>query len=298
MQEEKPLVSIIIPSYNSDLYIEEAIISALNQTYSNKEVIVIDDGSIDNTQEILKKYKDRIKILTQENQGVAKARNTGIKHSNGEYVANLDADDKWYIDRLEKMIPFMISNNLDIITSNYIYVDESRMVINNKPAFFENYTAPNPSKQYHSLLREATAFTFMIVKREILNEIDGYDDNLNGEAEDYDLWLRLLQKGAVWGYFPYVTAEYMVRRGGLSKKYSKNRKKALKSIFMKHSPYIGKYKALRLYRYHLGSYYFDILLITLKCKDYKRTFISLIRLFKTPLFILRIPWIIMKKMAN
>ena len=95
MNNEPPLVSVIIPSYNCGKYIDEAVSGVLNQTYPNVEVIVIDDGSTDNTLDILSKYRNEIKVISQPNQGVAKARNTGISAAAGKYIATLDADDRW-----------------------------------------------------------------------------------------------------------------------------------------------------------------------------------------------------------
>lgn len=123
-----PKVSIIIPTYNCAQYIELALLSALEQTYQNKEIIIIDDGSTDDTRAVLKKYiknKD-VNYIYQENQGVSQARNTGISVAQGSYVATLDADDTWSNTRLEKMIAFLEGNDYDIAISNFYIVDEYR----------------------------------------------------------------------------------------------------------------------------------------------------------------------------
>ena len=86
-------VSIIIPSYNCASYVEEAVQSALSQTYSDCEVVVINDGSTDNTEEVLAPYRDKIVYISQENKGLAGARNSGIKRASGDYITFLDADD-------------------------------------------------------------------------------------------------------------------------------------------------------------------------------------------------------------
>ena len=100
----KPLVSAIIPNYNYSRYIGEAVESALNQTYKNIEVIVVDDGSCDDSLKVLSAYVDRIKVVSQKNAGVAMARNNGVEVSTGEYVAFLDADDVWLPDKVEKQV--------------------------------------------------------------------------------------------------------------------------------------------------------------------------------------------------
>ena len=107
---EKELVSIITPCYNGEKYIAETIDSVLAQTYQNWEMLIIDDGSQDNSVEIIKKYvkKDsRIQLIQQENSGSASARNNGIRNCRGQYIALLDADDLWLPEFLEKQIEFM-----------------------------------------------------------------------------------------------------------------------------------------------------------------------------------------------
>ena len=96
-----PLVSVIIPTFNCGRYVEDAVESILNQTYRRFEIIVVDDGSTDDTGSKLKKYKERVQVVTQENQGSSKARNVGLELSRGEYVAFLDADDRWRPEKLE-----------------------------------------------------------------------------------------------------------------------------------------------------------------------------------------------------
>jgi glycosyltransferase involved in cell wall biosynthesis len=97
----EPLVSVIIPTFNCGRYVEDAVESVLNQTYRRFEIIVVDDGSTDDTGSKLKKYVDRVRVVTQKNQGSSKARNVGLDLSRGEYVAFLDADDRWRPEKLE-----------------------------------------------------------------------------------------------------------------------------------------------------------------------------------------------------
>ena len=100
-----PLVSIIIPVYNASKYVEQSVYSAINQTYRNIEVIAVDDGSTDNSYELLKTIKDtRLKVFKQLNQGACVARNRGIQESTGEYVKFLDADDFLYQDAIERQV--------------------------------------------------------------------------------------------------------------------------------------------------------------------------------------------------
>ena len=102
-----PMVSVIIPCYNCEKYLEEALQSAFNQTYKNYEVVVVDDGSTSNAvAEICRKYKDKLKYFRQENRGQSAAKNAGIYNSSGTYLAFLDADDVWLSEKLDKQVSY------------------------------------------------------------------------------------------------------------------------------------------------------------------------------------------------
>ncbi|MDE6952375.1 MAG: glycosyltransferase [Erysipelotrichales bacterium] len=130
----KPLVSIVTPCYNSENYIFETIESVINQTYSNWEMIIVDDISIDNSIEIIKKYceKDsRIKYyILEEKGGASLARNKAIRESKGKYIAFLDSDDLWKEEKLEKQVKFMEENNYDFTYHNYELINENSKKIN------------------------------------------------------------------------------------------------------------------------------------------------------------------------
>lgn len=123
------LVSVIIPAYNAGKFISETIDSVLNQSYANWELIVINDGSKDNTLEIITGYatKDkRISVITKENSGVSETRNKGIDASGGEFIAFLDADDVWLKDNLQKKVECLINNPaIDYVFSNMLQADEN-----------------------------------------------------------------------------------------------------------------------------------------------------------------------------
>jgi glycosyltransferase involved in cell wall biosynthesis len=129
MHRNEPLVSVIIPAYNCESFISSAIDSVLAQTYKNYELIVVDDGSIDETRDKILKYNDKIKYIYQVNGGVAKARNTGIKYSRGSYIAFLDADDIWEKYKLEiQMSFFMKKKEVDLIFCNFRNIKNKSLV--------------------------------------------------------------------------------------------------------------------------------------------------------------------------
>ena len=110
------LISVIIPTYNRAHLIKRSAQSVLNQTYKNLELIIVDDGSTDNTKEVIDSLNDeRIVYVKQENHGVSSARNTGINVANGKYIAFQDSDDIWHSDKLEKQINTLKQNNADIV---------------------------------------------------------------------------------------------------------------------------------------------------------------------------------------
>jgi len=131
---DKPLVSIITPSYNAEKYIEETILSVINQTYTNWELIIVDDISTDGTLEIIKDFsaKDsRIKWYElNEKGGASIARNMAIRESSGKYIAFLDADDVWKTEKLEKQVEFMETKQCDFSFHNYELINENSVCLN------------------------------------------------------------------------------------------------------------------------------------------------------------------------
>ena len=118
--EKNPLVSVVIPCYNDAQYIEQSVYSALNQTYTNIEVIVVDDGSNEETKEVLKKLEPKItKLITQKNKGQSSARNIGIKEAKGEYILVLDSDDFFEPTFCEKAIEILKKKNKAKIVTSY-----------------------------------------------------------------------------------------------------------------------------------------------------------------------------------
>ena len=127
-----PLVSVIIPAYNAENTIESTMSSALSQTYSNIEVVVVNDGSIDNTENVLiSKFGNdsRVRVITQINQGVSVARNTGIEQSSGEYIVFLDSDDYLENSFVSTLISLISKSNSDIAFCAYRWVDENDAIL-------------------------------------------------------------------------------------------------------------------------------------------------------------------------
>ena len=116
------LITIIIPIYNCEKFIDRCLNSIINQTYKNIEIILINDGSTDNSMQIIDKYKEkdnRIKVIDKKNEGVSASRNIGIELSNGEYITFVDADDWLELDAIEKMYNTIVAHNVDVVRANY-----------------------------------------------------------------------------------------------------------------------------------------------------------------------------------
>ena len=110
-----PLVSIVIPNYNGGLFLLESVSSALAQDYPNFEIIIVDDGSTDNSVEVLDSFRNKIIVIEKENFGAASARNLGILAASGEFVAFLDSDDLWEPNKLTMQMKYMLDANLDLV---------------------------------------------------------------------------------------------------------------------------------------------------------------------------------------
>ncbi len=180
-------VSVIIPSYNSAHFVTTAVDSVLAQTYQNFEILVIDDGSRDNTREVLERYGTRICYINQENAGVAAARNKGIEQSRGRYVSFLDADDTWYPEKLEKQVEALSKNpNCKFCYSAVMWVDDNLEELGIRHS--HRKTSPLEDLLFYGNIIGSTCG--VICERNLLNEIGGFDPNLS-QCADWDMWIRL-----------------------------------------------------------------------------------------------------------
>lgn len=185
-----PSISVLMPAYNTEKYVGEAIESVLNQTFKDFEFIIIDDGSTDKTWEIIQEYakKDnRIVALKNEtNLKICKTLNRGIEIAKGKYIARMDADDWSYPDRLERQFVFMESNPNVVISGGTMEVcDESLNVLNRRRYNLTDTEIRKKLFRYSPFCHATT-----IMKTELVKSVQGYNSELHG-AEDYDLYFRL-----------------------------------------------------------------------------------------------------------
>lgn len=206
------LISVIIPTFNSARFLSKAIKSALEQSYQNIEILVVDDGSTDETERIVKKWqkKDkRIRYLKHKKQkGLSAARNTGIGASKGKFIAFLDADDIWMEDKLEKQIK-KIKKGADLVYSDAILIDEEGKK-KKKTLWEEIKVMPRAGKDCLKFLFQKNFIvpaSSLILKKEIFKKIGGFDERLRS-VEDYDFCLRIVAQGCKISYLNSPTLFY------------------------------------------------------------------------------------------
>lgn len=206
--KQDSLVSVIIPAYNAERFVCEALRSVLNQTYEYLEVIVVDDGSKDRTAEIVREVAaedKRVRLLQQENRGVAAARNLGIERARGAFIAPLDADDLWYPEKIEQQVQRMVrgGDGMGMVYSWWVGVDEdSAITLTATPLVVEG-------DLYELLLfTNFVAASAPLFRYSALKEVGLYDPQLRAQGgegcEDWDLSLRVADRfsiGVAPGYF-------------------------------------------------------------------------------------------------
>ena len=183
-------VSVIVPAFNAASYLPEAIESALNQSFLPREIIVVDDGSTDNTAELLDSYGDKIRYIHQENQGPAVARNRGIAEAKGRLIAFLDADDVWLPEKLQKQVEFLARNH----TTGLVHTDYCFLHMETS-----NWSpSPHGSKEFSGWCYprffdgNGVFMSTALVRRECLDAVGLFDEQIRSPTvEDYDLWFRI-----------------------------------------------------------------------------------------------------------
>jgi glycosyltransferase involved in cell wall biosynthesis len=186
MSTERPLVSAIIPAYNSAAFLARAIRSALAQDYPNKQVIVVDDGSTDNTEEIAKSFGAEIIYVRQENAGPAAARNRGIKETRAEYIAFLDSDDEWLPGRLSKCIQPMIEDDSIGLTYCLSFVRR----LDGREEIYGRIARETPLHRSMIFQPRTQSTPATTCRRSILEQVGGFDRDLK-RCQDHDLWIRI-----------------------------------------------------------------------------------------------------------
>ena len=209
---KKPTVSVIIPTYNRGWILKDAIDSVLAQNYPGYELIVVDDGSIDNTRAILDSYGRDIIVLQQPNQGVSAARNRGISESRADLIAFLDSDDLWLPQKLTRQLAFFRSQ-------------PDAFICQTEETWVRNGVRVNPKKRHAklsgrifepSLALCLVSPSAVMIRKTLFDSVGLFDEDLPA-CEDYDLWLRVSCRYPVF----LIDEPLLIKRGGHADQLSK-----------------------------------------------------------------------------
>lgn len=207
------LVSVIIPTYNRADLISESIESSLNQTYRNVEVIVVDDGSKDKTQEVCTKYRDRIEYYYKQNGGIGSALNYGIKKMNGKWFKWLSSDDVLTLDAVEVLLKYAHESEAMIVYADYDIID-------NDSKFVKKFLEPHFDSYYEYASALWTRFigngSSILIHKSCFDKVGLFDETLHS-AEDYDWWLRacLIHRYRFF-HLPKVVLKYRIHNKQLT----------------------------------------------------------------------------------
>ncbi len=214
----KPKVSVVVTCYNYGKYVAGSLESLQNQTFSDFEVIIVDDGSTDNSEEQISPFLQdkRFRYIKQKNGGQANAKNRGIKESHGEFIAFLDADDLWLPEKLEKQILLFAHHDVGIVYSGVSCIDTE-----SKPIFMEKggkYLQPRRGKVItYFIYDNFIPFSSVIVRKDCFDSMGMFDESL-AMGIDWDLWIRFSTKYQ----FDFCDEAFLLYRIGHSGQMSKN----------------------------------------------------------------------------
>lgn len=205
--------SIIIPSYNSGAYLREAIDSALNQVDVDFELIVVNDGSTDNTDDIIDQYGSEIKYIKQDNQGLSGARNSGAKYAEGDVLAFLDADDTWHPKKLKYQNEKLTEGYPVVYTNRFNFGD-----VGDLPKIQSDVTPMREGDIWFDLLHgNIITASSSIINKDLFETFNGFREDLRS-CEDWYLWIQVSESN-LFGYCPEPLVNYRLHSGALSKNF-------------------------------------------------------------------------------
>jgi glycosyltransferase involved in cell wall biosynthesis len=268
-----PTVSVVVPTYNRADLLQRAIDSILKQTYSDFELIIVDDASTDNTQAVVDEYNDpRIKYVKKEqNEGGSAARNTGIQYSRGDFVAFCDSDDEWMETKLEKQTEVIETQECTVVYCRHYVVEDEYDA-------FRRSSGELRSGDIRADLLQGwcpNSTSFFLVEKKSLRAVDGFDHQLPS-FQDYDLWLRLAKDHT----FCYVDEHLVIKHNHHGEQLAtspKKRSEGLKYFLEKWEKEIqnkyDKETVDRIRDKHLTQIYFNASLNSRIKKDFNQALI-------------------------
>ena len=240
MDHKNPRISVVIPTLNRSITLRRALNSVLLQSYQPEEIIVVDNGSTDDTEEMIKSQFPQVNILRERKLGVSAARNKGIKASKGDWIALLDSDDEWYVPKLERQIDSCLnsSGSFRLIHTNEVW-KKNNVLVNQ----MKKHKKMGGDIFFQCLSLCCISPSSALIKKNVFRDFGYFDENLPA-CEDYDFWLRFCAKEQVlfandeltvkhgghndqlsqkfWGMdrFRVYSIEKLITEGGLSSKHS------------------------------------------------------------------------------
>lgn len=201
MTDRNLRVSVIIPTYNYGNFLVACVNSVFRQSEKHIEVIIVDDGSTDNTSDVVKSFKSRVTYVLQENKGVSAARNTGLKHASGDFVQFLDSDDLLGVDAVSTKVNFLRQNpSVSVaISPNRLF---SSLTADGKPKINGCWSLHRRNLDIHLAHFNIAPPHAFLIRRTAVEQVGYFDESLSG-CEDYDYWLR----AAALGYIPHYCGE-------------------------------------------------------------------------------------------
>jgi glycosyltransferase involved in cell wall biosynthesis len=240
---EQPLVSIVMAAYNSAPFLPEAIRSVTGQSYPHWELHIINDGSKDNTAEVVRPFLTDPRIIyhEQENKGQASAKNCGLRAARGDFIGFLDADDTWSLDKLEKQLPvFTAHPEAGLVHTNVMLVTES-----GQPLGSPQRSYPQGWISADLLIDNRVNGMASILRRECLDEVGIFDESLS-MGIDYDLWLRISARYQIL-FLDEITYFYRQWAGQMSHRYEERMDNAIRIMdkFLREHPGVVPDKLVR-----------------------------------------------------
>ena len=212
-QTNDPVISVVLPVYNCAEYAGAAVQSILDQTFSNYEFIIIDDGSTDGTSDVLREFRDpRIQTITQDNRGLASALNRGLELARGRYIARQDADDISLPDRFIKQIKFLDTHPSCALVGTWADIWRER----EKTGRAHHHPSENAELQFELLFNNPFVHSSVMLRRSALEQAGVYASDSFPQTGDFELWSRLARKNEV-ANIPEVLQIYREVRGSVSR---------------------------------------------------------------------------------
>lgn len=201
-------ISVIIPCFNQGQYLEDAIESAWNQTVPVHEIIVINDGSTDNTREIAERYMFKdfpmmgspVRVIHQVNKGLSSARNTGIMNATGDYILPLDADDMLMENAIEVLSRKIIETNCDVVAPSF-----REFGLRDRDVILQQFS------DIKDMIQANRLGYFSAIRKSLLLEVGGYSPRMNHGWEDYHIWFDIFSRGKSLAVIPDVLVKYRVK---------------------------------------------------------------------------------------